>query len=148
MDQIRPWLFIGAYRDTLNKSYLDFKKIRAMLQLAEKVEQPDVVSLYLPVEDLAPISSKHIRQGVDFIKEHKQKGNRVLVACGAGINRSSAFSAAALKEEEGLSLFEAFKEVKLKHPESMPHEPVWISLCEYYQESIPYLDVMRLSISN
>lgn len=147
MDQIRPWLFIGAYRDTLNRSYLDFKFIQAMLQLAEKVEQPNIVSLYLPVEDLAPISSNHIRQGVDFIREHKEKGNRVLVACGAGINRSSAFSAAALKEAEGLSLFDAFKEVKHKHPESMPHEPVWDSLCKYYNEWTPYLDIMRLGIS-
>ena len=147
MDQIRPWLFIGAYRDTLNKSYLDLKSIRAMLQLAERVDQPDIVSLYLPVEDLAPISGDHIRQGVDFIRMHRQNGNRVLVACGAGINRSSAFSAAALKEAEGLSLFEAFKEVKLKHPESMPHEPVWDSLCRYYHEAIPYLEVMRLSFS-
>jgi hypothetical protein len=147
MDQIRPWLFIGAYRDTLNKSYLDFRSIGAMLQLAERVEQPRIVSLYLPVEDLAPISGKHIRTGVDFIRQHKQKGDRILVACGAGMNRSSAFSAAALKEEEGLTLFEALKEVKRHHPESMPHEPVWDSLCSYYNESIPYLDIMRLSFS-
>ena len=80
MDQIRPWLFIGSYRDTNNLSYLTFKSIGAMLQLAEKVEQPGITSLYLPVEDLAPISSAHIRQGVDFIKEQKAKGHRVLVA--------------------------------------------------------------------
>ena len=147
MDEIRPWLFIGKYRDTLQLSYLQSKSIQAMLQLAEKVEQPNIVSLYLPVEDLAPVSSKHIRQGVDFIRENKVKGNRVLVACGAGINRSSSFCAAALKEEEGLSLFEAFKEVKRLHPESMPHEPVWESLCKYYNETTPYLDVMRVSIN-
>ena len=144
MDQIRPWLFIGSYRDTLNKAYLDFRSIQAMLQLAEKVEQPNIVSLYLPVEDLAPISDEHVRQGVDFIREHKAQNKRVLVACGAGMNRSSAFSAAALKEEEGLTLFEAFKEVKRCHPESMPHQPVWESLCRFYDESVPYLEVMRI----
>lgn len=144
MDPIRPWLFIGAYRDTLNRSYLDFKSIRAMLQLAGRVEQPDILSLYLPVEDLAPIASRHIRQGVDFILEHRLRGNRILVACGAGINRSSSFCAAALKEAEGLSLFKAFKEVKRKHPESMPHQPVWESLCNYYNESVSYLELMRL----
>ena len=146
MDEIRPWLFIGAYRDTLNKSYLDFKNIQAMLQLAQRVEQPDIVSLYLPVEDLAPISITHIRQGVDFIRKHKAENKRVLVACGAGINRSSSFCAAALKEDEGITLFEAFKEVKRLHSESMPHEPVWESLCKYYNETTPYLDVMRLPI--
>ena len=144
MDEIRSWLYIGNYRDTKNQYYLKLKSIQAMLQLAELVEQPNIVSLYLPVEDLAPISSAHIRQGVDFIREHKTRGNRILVACGAGINRSSSFCAAALKEEEGLSLFEAFKEVKRLHPESMPHELVWESLCKYYNETTTYLDVMRL----
>ena len=147
MDQIRPWLYIGAYRDTLNKSYLDFKSIGAMLQLAEQVAQPNIISLYLPVQDLAPISVEHIRQGVDFVREHKQRGNRILVSCGAGINRSSAFCTAVLREEEGLSLFDAFKDVKHKHPESMPHEPVWDSLCRFYNESTPYLDIMRLSFA-
>jgi protein-tyrosine phosphatase len=146
MDQIRPWLFIGGYRDTIHLAYLQWKSISAMLQLAEKVEQPDIFSLYLAVEDLAPVSSDHIRQGVDFVREHKAKGNRVLVACGAGMNRSSAFSAAALKEEEGLSLFEAFREVKRFHPESMPHQPVWESLCSYYNELTPYLEVMRVRV--
>jgi protein-tyrosine phosphatase len=144
MDQIRPWLFIGSYRDTINLAYLQWKSISAMLQLEELVTQPNIVSLFLPVEDLAPISSDHIRQGVDFIREHKAKGNRVLVACGAGMNRASAFSAAALKEEEGLSLFEAFREVKRFHPESMPHQPVWESLCSHYNEIAPYLEVMRI----
>jgi protein-tyrosine phosphatase len=115
-----------------------------MLELAERVEQPNIVSLYLPVEDLAPISKEHICQGVNFIREHNVRGNRVLVACGAGMNRSSAFSTAALKEEEGLSLFEAFKEVKRHHPEAMPHRPVGESLCAYYSEPVPYLDVMLL----
>ena len=147
MDEIRPWLFIGRYRDTTNEWYLKQKNIRAMLQLAELVEQPDIDSLYLPVQDVAPVSWDHLRQGVDFIRRHKQNGNRILVACGAGINRSSSFCAAALKEEEGLSLFEAFKEVKRFHPESMPHEPVWESLCNYYAEKVPYLEVMRLGLS-
>jgi hypothetical protein len=144
MDQVRPWLFIGSYRDTKNLPYLKLKSIGAMLQLAEKVEQPDIVSLYLPVEDFAPISSAHILQGLDFIKEHKQYGKQVLVACGAGINRSSAFCTAILKEAEGLSLFEAFKQVKHCHAESMPHQPAWESLCAFYEESIPYLEIMRI----
>ena len=146
MDEIRPWLFIGSYRDTLNRSYLNLKNIQAMLQLAEKVEYPNIISLYLPVDDVAPVSREHIQQGVDFIKKHKQQGVNMLVACGAGINRSSAFCTAVLKEQEGLGLFDAFKEVKKKHPESIPHKPVWESLCSYYNESIPYLDVMLVKI--
>ena len=142
MDEIRPWLFIGRYRDTLDRSYLAYKSIRAMLQLAEKEEQPGITSLYLPVEDFAPLQVDLLKKGIAFIRTQKAAGNQVLVACGAGINRSSAFCTAALKEDEGLTLFDAFKEVKRQHPESIPHQPVWESLCNYYNEPIPYLDVV------
>jgi protein-tyrosine phosphatase len=148
MDEIRPWLYIGKYRDTLDKNHLDSKSIKAMLQLADLVEQKGINSLFLPVEDLGPTSHVLIKQGVDFILEEKGKGHKILIACGAGINRSTAFCMAALKEVEGLSLLDAFKEIKKKHPESMPHKPVWESFCNYYNESTPYLDIMRLSIQN
>jgi protein-tyrosine phosphatase len=148
MDEIRPWLYIGKYRDTLDKNYLDFKSIKAMLQLADRVEQKGINSLFLPVEDAGPTSPVLIKQGVDFILVEKGKEHKVLVACGAGINRSTAFCMAAIKEVERLSLLDAFKEIKKRHPASMPHEPVWESFCKYYNESTPYLDIMRLSIQN
>ena len=144
MDQIRPWLFIGKFRETQQLSYLHAKSIEAMLQLAAPVDQPDIKSLYLRVEDFAPLNFYLLEQGVSFVREQKELGRRVLVACAAGINRSSSFCTAALIAEEGLSLFDAFKEVKKTHPESMPHETLWKSLCEYYDESISYIEVMRL----
>ena len=145
MDEIRPWLFIGKYRDTLDKYNLDIKSIKAMLQLAEKVEQEDIDSLYLPVEDLAPIRIEHIEKGVEFIKEHHSNDHRILIACGAGINRSTAFCMIALKEIEGIGLMDAYREIKQRHPDSFPHEPIWNSLCNYYNENIPYLDIIRLN---
>jgi protein-tyrosine phosphatase len=144
MDEIRSWLYIGKYRDTLNQSYLQANCIAAMLQLAERVEQQNITSLYLPVEDVEPVPHNLLSQGIAFVRGQKQQGHRILIACGAGINRSSAFSTAVLKEEEGLSLLDAFKEVKRKHPESMPHQPVWESLCTYYNEIIPYIDIMLI----
>jgi protein-tyrosine phosphatase len=146
MDEIRPWLYIGKYRDTLDKNYLDFNSIKAMLQLADRVEQAGIKSLFLPVEDVGSTSPILIKQGVDFILAEKEKGHNILVACGAGINRSTAFCMSALKEVEGLILLDAFKDIKSKHPASMLHEPVWESFCRYYNESTPYLDIMRLSI--
>lgn len=144
MDEIRPWLFIGNLRDSLNKSYLERKSIQALLQLAVEINHPNITCRYLPVEDFAPLNFRLLEEGVSFIRTQKKLDQRVLVACAAGINRSSSFCTAALMAEEGLSLWDAFKEVKKKHPESMPHEPVWESLCNYYGESIPYLEVMRL----
>jgi protein-tyrosine phosphatase len=138
MDRIRPWLYIGKYRETLNPHLLAANRIEAMLQLAELVEHPGIVSLYLPVEDFQPLQPDLLKQGVDFVRTQKNLGHNILVACGAGINRSTAFSVAVLKEEEGLDLLEAFRLVKQKHAESMPHPPIWESLCNYYQEFIPF----------
>ncbi len=139
MDPIRPWLYIGKYRETLNQRLLSVNGIQAMLLLEELVQHPGITSLYLAVRDFAPIPPHLLRQGVDFVREEKTQAHRVLIACGAGINRSSAFAIATLKEEEGLSLLAAFRAVKQRHAEAMPHQPVWESLCSYYHEDVPYL---------
>ncbi|MCJ7432771.1 MAG: dual specificity protein phosphatase family protein [Anaerolineales bacterium] len=146
MHEIRPWLYIGNYSDTQNRNYLEFKSIQAMLQLAAPVRQIGITSHYLQVTDMSPIPHDLIKQGVDFVLEEKGKEHKILVACAAGINRSTAFCIATLKETEGLSLLDAFKEIKRKHSESLPHESVWESLCSYYNEAIPYIDVMRVKI--
>jgi protein-tyrosine phosphatase len=138
MNPIRPWLYIGKYRETLNRTLLAVNHIQAMLQFAEPVEQPGITSLYLPVEDLAPIPPEFLKQGVGFVRTEKCRGHTILIACGAGINRSSAFATAVLKEEENLGLLEAFRTVQQRHPDAMPHRPVWESLCRYYQETVPY----------
>jgi protein-tyrosine phosphatase len=145
MDEIRYWLYIGKYRDTLDKNYLEFNSIKAMLQLADPVEQKGINSLFLVVEDMGETPHTLIRQGVDFILNEKEKGNKVLVACGAGINRSTAFCMAALKEVEGLSLLDTYQEIKRKHPDSLPNGPVWESFCTYYNETTSYIDVMRIT---
>jgi protein-tyrosine phosphatase len=145
MDEIRPWLYIGNYNDTQNKNLLDFKSIQVVLQLAASVKMPGINLLYIPVRDMSPISAEHFKQGVEFVLAEKEKGNKILVACAAGVNRSSAFCIASLKEAEGLSLLEAFKEVKKNHPIAMPQEFVWESLCNYYKEKTSYIDLIRTS---
>jgi hypothetical protein len=138
MDQIRPWLFIGKYTETRDLSLLAEHHIDAMLQLAEWVEHPDIGTLYLAVDDGEPLPFNLLRTGIDFIKINKMQGRKVLVACGAGISRSASFALAALKEIEGLNLLEALQEVKQHHPQAMPHPALWQSLCDYYDEDIPF----------
>ena len=145
MNQLRPWLYIGKYIDTLDQQRLNAHGIGAMLQLADLVEQPGITSLYLPVEDFEPLPFDVLRQGIDFVRDAKQQGHTVLVACGAGINRSTTYCVAVLKEEEGLGLLEAFKEIKQKHGIALPNLPLWQSLCAYYQEDVPFQKVLALS---
>lgn len=138
MHKIRPWLYLGKYRETLNDLLLAQYQISALLQLAEPVEHQGIHSLYLAIEDFAWLPPDRLRQGIDFVRSEKQQGQRILIACGAGINRSSAFAIAALKEEENLDLLAAFRMVKKSHADALPHAPVWESLCAYYREAIPY----------
>ena len=142
MNQIRPWLFIGNYRDTNDLYMLSTNHIQAMLQLGELVRQPSIVSLYLAVDDANPLSTDLLQQGVEFVKTNKNAGHTTLVACGAGISRAAAFAIAILKEIEGIGLSEAYREVKQYHDDMMPHPVLWQSLCDYYNEEIPFFDLL------
>ncbi|MBE2225165.1 MAG: dual specificity protein phosphatase family protein [Anaerolineae bacterium] len=143
MNQIRPWLYIGKYRETKDYPYLSRHNIGAMLLLAESVEQPGITSLYLPVEDGEPLPIDLLQEGLAFIHQQHEQGKVVLVACGAGISRSGSYAIAALKESENLGLLDAFQEVQQRHPDTMPHYRLWQTLCEYYGEAIPWIELHR-----
>ncbi len=142
MNKIQPWLYIGKYRETLNPHLLSTYNIGAMLQLADLVEQPDITSLYLPVEDGLPLPDDLLRRGVDFVMAEKERGRAVLIACGAGVSRSAAFAVAVLKEVEGLNLLDALRAVKQRHPKAMPHPAIWDSLCTYYDEAVSFGNIL------
>jgi protein-tyrosine phosphatase len=144
MNKIRPWLFIGKYRETRDLQLLKSRNIGAMLQLAELVEQPGIIARYLPVDDGVPLPPNLLQEGIDFIKKHKTEGKTVFISCGAGISRSAAFVTAVLKETEDLDILTALKLVKQKHPDAMPHPVIWQSLCAYYDEDVPFLDTLVL----
>ncbi|MGH2523720.1 MAG: hypothetical protein ACRDH2_14545 [Anaerolineales bacterium] len=67
-----------------------------MLQLAERVEQPGITTLYLAVEDGEPLPDEALREGIEFVRAQKALGRVVLVACGAGLSRSAIFALAVL----------------------------------------------------
>jgi len=142
MNTIRPWLSIGNYRDTRNLALLEANRIGAILQLAERVNHPTIMTCYLPIEDGNALPPAMLRQGVDFILDQYQRGQHVLVACGAGISRSASFATAAIKEAEGSSLLEAVKSVKQHHVDTLLHMTLWTSLCSYYQEEIPFFTML------
>jgi len=135
MRRIRPWLYIGKYRETADLATLAAYRINAMLQLAERVVQPGIESLYVAVEDGELLPVEKLRQGVEFVRAQKADGKTVLVACSAGISRSVAFTMAVLKEEEGMSLMDAIRDIQSSHPDALPHDKLVYSLCQYYGEA-------------
>jgi protein-tyrosine phosphatase len=138
MWQIIDNLYVGRYRDTVNLTLLQAHNINAMLQLADRVEQPGIEVLYLDVEDGEPLPAEKLRQGVAFVRDQLAAGRRVLIACGAGISRSVTFAIAVLHEEGGISLLDAFHDIHSIHPDALPHYKLWHSLCEYYHENAPF----------
>jgi hypothetical protein len=143
MHSIRPWLAIGKYRELLQAELLRQQNIGAILHLVEMPPQTVLPALYLPIEDGEPIPHEALRQGIAFIRAQKAAGNRVLVACGAGISRSSTFALAALAEEENIDVFEAYREVLLKHPDALPNPFLFESLCNYREMNLPLLEVVN-----
>jgi protein-tyrosine phosphatase len=75
-----------------------------------------------------------LRHGADFVVAHREAGQTVMVACGAGTSRSTSFAIAALKEAESYTQREAAHVVRRAHPGGMPHVALWESLCAYYAE--------------
>jgi protein-tyrosine phosphatase len=143
MITIRPWLLIGKYRETLDHDLLASAGVGALLHLAAQVEPPGVATLYLPIEDGEPFEESTLRRGVDFVLAQRATGKTVLVACGAGISRSTSFAIAALKEAEGLPLLDAAREVRRLHPAGLPHVALWSSICLHYREPDDYLALIR-----
>ena len=145
MHAIRSWLFVGKYLETQDVALLNARGIGAMLQLAEYVPQSGIATRFVHIEDGEPLPIEALREGIEFMRLQKSLGRKVLIACGAGISRSATFVVAALKEEEGLALLTAFRELRAAHPEALPHPNLWKSLCEYYAEPVSYLAVMRVA---
>lgn len=141
MYMIRDWLVIGKYAETKNKELLDGMGIHAMLQLASPVGYDDIQTRYVMMEDGELLAREKLDTALDFIREQRAVGNRILIACGAGISRSVVLGMAALMDQEGLPLFEAYRAIHEKHIAARPHHEMVLSLAEYAGLDLDLLDV-------
>lgn len=141
MYKIRDWLYVGKFAETRRRELLEGTGITAMLLLAQEITHPNIESLYVALEDGEAMPHDRIKEGIAFIREQKEQGKVVLVACGAGISRSTIFSMAAIMEEENLKLFDAYGEVYQNHRSARPHHELCISLSEYYGKELDLLEV-------
>ena len=134
MFKIRDWLYISDYPSASSPDMVKSVGIGAMLQLFEPFTMEGVETQFLKVEDGHPITPEQIKIGGSFLRQQHAKGRKVLATCGAGISRSVTFSIIALKEIEGLSLIDAYREIRQHHPQAMPDHLHWKSIADYYHE--------------
>lgn len=133
IDEIRDWLYISGWRSAREGDLLKELGITAHLSLIDDSnEHEGITRLCLPIDDGVPVRLEKIEQGVNFLKAQKAQGKTILINCGAGISRSALFCMAILMEEEGLTLKEAFRDVKRHHPEAQPHMKLGVCLARYH----------------
>ena len=143
MDKIRDWLYIGNWRDAADGDYLRSEGIKAILNLVEQTRHDGIILKYLPVDDGEYLKQADLSTGLWFLKLQYKENNPVLVNCGAGISRSSTFCMAILMEVEGLSLYEAYREVKRHHSQAQPHPKLAVSLAQYHDIELTEVDWFR-----
>lgn len=55
--------------------------------------------LHLPTPDLEPASHEHLEIGVAFVRDHVQRGDRILIHCQHGIGRSALLALCVLVDQ-------------------------------------------------
>jgi hypothetical protein len=79
-------------------------------------------------EGAAGMSVAEIREEAEWVIHRLKKGERVLVHCVAGMNRSTTVCCAVLILLEGLSAGDALKRVREGHPWAKPDSYHWLGL--------------------
>ncbi|HXD09196.1 MAG TPA: dual specificity protein phosphatase [Anaerolineales bacterium] len=74
------------------------------------------------------MSAAEIRAEADWVIDHLQKNESVLVHCVAGMNRSTTICCAVLMQLEGLTAEQALLRVREQHPWAKPDSYHWLAL--------------------
>jgi protein-tyrosine phosphatase len=136
MDWITSGIAIGSIRDAQDHRTLAAERVDAVLRLLEEAEEEQSLlswtsSLWLRVTDGRALDPALLRRGVDFLRDQRNVGRKVLVHCGLGQSRSPTFVAAYL-HEEGETLLNAFLLIQRARPSALPHPELLRSLVQFY----------------
>lgn len=125
-------LFVGGLENQPNQRP---PQIHAVLNLGERP------SLWVKGTDLHPndrtvqkgegslgMSVAEIRAEADWVIDHLQKNESVLIHCVAGMNRSATISCAVVMLLEGLTAEAALNRVREQHPWAKPDSYHWLAL--------------------
>ena len=74
------------------------------------------------------MTAADLAEEAGWVIERLEKGERVLVHCSAGMNRSSSVCCAVVILLEGLSAEAALERVRRRHPWARPDPRHWLAL--------------------
>lgn len=143
VDRVVEGLYIGGVAAVHHAAALREAGITHVLKLSTADQGwPDDFTVFdnaLPDSEFVPL--EQLRRGVAFIREQRQAGRNVLVACHAGVSRSSTFVLAYLLEALGYDLREAWQHLHAQHPIAWPMPQMWESLLMHYHQPYTMADV-------
>jgi protein-tyrosine phosphatase len=118
--------------------------ITSVLKLYESPPDwpPGFIVYNMPHPDGEPISDDRIARHIKFITDEIKAGHKVLVVCGAGISRSSTAVLAYLVST-GISLPDAYKLLKSRHPIANPNPVLWDCLIKYFKLHHTPMDILE-----
>lgn len=124
-------LFVGGMEDQSGRR----PDVSAVLNLAEEASRwavdmpPDPADRWIERgEGSKGMTIRDLAEEAGWVIDHLKKGQRVLVHCSAGMNRSSSVCCAVLILLEGLSAEAALERVREHHPWARPDPYHWLTL--------------------
>ena len=87
---------------------------------AEALAKEHIELLYLPTDDMRPMTIEQMMQGAQWANEHMEQGGRVLIHCEHGVGRSVLLACAVLVYD-GMHAQDALKLVQQKRWQAAPN---------------------------
>ncbi len=87
---------------------------------AEAFAKEHIELLYLPTDDMRPMTIEHMMQGAKWTNEHIEQGGRVLIHCEHGVGRSVLLTCAVLVYD-GMHAHDALQLVQQKRWQAAPN---------------------------
>lgn len=149
-NQVLDFLYIGGQYDAFEKK-IEPLGIRYILNVAGGSVQTKqgFKKLIIPIDDFGRdiLNSKNILgRCFTFIQEAKQNGNKVVVHCRSGINRSATVVLAYLVKYENFTLKDAFLHLRSVRPIVSPHEDYWEQLKQFEKELTGNISICKADI--
>jgi len=83
----------------------------------QRLAESNMTYLWLPVLDMCAPSFEQIEQGMHWIQYQLQRHHVIYIHCAAGVGRSATMLACWYVYHHGLSVIEALRHIKSKHPQ-------------------------------
>src|SRR5258707_11194551 len=131
MNHIVNNLWLGSQDDADELVRKNPEKITAILNVRgpdaydppgrnQAAEHPGKAYKWIQAPDIETISAKHVREALLWLREHTDKGERILIHCKHGISRSPGFLAAFMVESGISSSLEEAKATISVHRRVLP----------------------------